>query len=247
MPGMNDVPLQELCEIGQRQLMSMDYLSAEATLVLAESRALASGDFDTLSRLYMPLQESRRQKRQRCGEGVVCLDLIAAGPEDRVDGNRVVENYSHGQLLVAGWGTIEPALKVRELQARHKLYLETFLAAVYPVGAGRAVAIIPLPEAKLPQPTPRSIDELIKLLPAHSIVLSESELPAGIQRGTSQTFAQVMALWERLHSPFLAAADACTDATRRIEGYRKTIRVDYACELAHQRLSGTARKLSRNQ
>ena len=35
-------------------------------------------DWDTLARLYMPLQEARRQRRQRCGEGTVALDL--AGP-----------------------------------------------------------------------------------------------------------------------------------------------------------------------
>ena len=37
------------------------------------------------------------------------------------------------------------------------------------------------------------------------------------------------------------------DAVRRIEHYRNTIRVDYACELAHQKLSGVARELSRRK
>ena len=59
--------LQQLCELGQQQLMATDYLRAEATLVQAEQLAIQTGDFDTLSRLYMPLQEARRQKRQRCG------------------------------------------------------------------------------------------------------------------------------------------------------------------------------------
>src|SRR5438552_3365286 len=72
--------LQSLCELGQHELERMEYLAAEATLVKAEALALAQGDFDTLGRLYMPLQEARRQRRQRCGEGVVCLDLIAPGP-----------------------------------------------------------------------------------------------------------------------------------------------------------------------
>jgi hypothetical protein len=52
-----------------------------------------------------------------------------------------------------------------------------------------------------------------------------------------------MAMWERLHAPFLAAADSAVDPIQRIEGYRKTIRVDYACELAHQKLSDLAKKL----
>jgi hypothetical protein len=61
--------------------MEMDYLAAEATLVSAEAIAWERRDFDTLARLYMPLQESRRQRRQNCGEGIVRLDLLADGPD----------------------------------------------------------------------------------------------------------------------------------------------------------------------
>src|SRR6478752_3970854 len=88
--------LQSLCELGQEQLMRMEYLAAERTLERAEAIAWDARDFDTLARLYMPLQEARRQRRQRCGEGVVCLDLIAQSLEDRVDGRRVVENFPQG-------------------------------------------------------------------------------------------------------------------------------------------------------
>ena len=238
--------LQKLCETGQEALMRMDYLRAEAALVEAERHAWAARDWDTLARLYMPLQEARRQRRLRCGEGTVALDLVAEGPNDRVDGRRVVENHPHGQLLVAGWGTIEPALRVRELQAGHALFVETFLAAVYPVGSGRAVAIVPTEEVRLPDPSPRqSIDSLLAELPPHSIVLNADELPRGRVRGTTETYARVMDLWERLHLPFLAAADMQADPVQRIEQYRRTIRVDYACELAHQKLSDVSRDLGR--
>ena len=238
--------LQELCETGQDRLMRMDYLGAEAALVEAEGHAWAVRDWDTLARLYMPLQEARRQRRLRCGEGTVALDLIAEGPDDHVDGHRVVENFPHGQLLVAGWGSIEPALAVRRLQAEHGLFVETFLAAAYPVGAGRAVAIVPNEDVRLPDPSrPRSIDQLIAELPHHSIVMNADELPRGPQRGTPETYARVMALWERLHLPFLAAADACAEPVQRMGQYRRTIRVDYACELAHQNLSNVAREMSR--
>jgi hypothetical protein len=238
--------LQQLCESGQEALMRMDYLRAEALLTEAEGRAWEAHDWDTLSRLYMPLQETRRQRRLRCGEGIVVLDLIAEGPDDRVDGRHVVENFPHGQLLVAGWGTIEPALQVRALQAEHGLFVETFLAAVYPVGNGRAVAIVPTEDVRLPEPSPgQSIDRLVAGLPPHSIVLRAEELPVGTRRGTTGTYAEVMALWERLHLPFLAEADMQADPVRKIEHYRRTIGVDYACELAHQKLAGVARELSR--
>jgi hypothetical protein len=238
--------LQQLCELGQQQLMRTEYLDAEATLAAAETAAWRLRDFDTLARLYMPLQEARRQRRQRCGEGVVALDLIAQGPEDDIDGRRIVENFPHGQLLVAGWGTFAPAAEVRQLQREHKLYLETFLGAVYPIGAGRVLVIAPLEDVAVPDLQPRSVDDLVRRLPAHCLVLNIDELPKGQRRGDTQTFAEVMAMWERLHAPFLAAADATTDPIQKIEGYRTTQRVDYGCELAHQKASDVARQLSRD-
>ena len=75
------------------------------------------------------------------------------------------------------------------------------------------------------------------------MVLREDELPRGSRSGTFQTYGEVMAMWERLHAPFLTAADAETDPVQKMEGYRTTIRVDYACELAHQKLSDAARKM----
>ena len=238
-------PLQDLCELGSEQLFQTRYLEAEATLVRAEGLAWDARDWDTLARLYMPLQEARRQRRQRCGEGTVALDLIAQGPHDAVDGRRVVENYPHGQLLVAGWRSIEPALAVRRLQAEHGLYVETFLGAVYPVGGESVVVIAPAEGVVLPQRDFASTDELTAALPANCLWSRAADLARGSRRGTPQTFGEVMALWERLHAPFLAAADAEADPLRKIEGYRLTTRVDYAAELAHQKLSNVAHELAR--
>jgi hypothetical protein len=237
--------LQSLCELGQEQLMRMEYLEAERTLAQAEEIAWAQKDFDTLSRLYMPLQEARRQRRQRCGEGVVHLGLIATSPTDRLDGRHVVENFPHGQLLVAGWGSIEPALGVRRLQRDHMLYVETFLAAVYPVGCSRVVVLVPTEDVKLPPPNDQSVDELLGRLPAHTIVIGEHALSKDARQGNTQTFAEVMNFWEQLHRPFLAAADMQVDPIQKIEAYRRTIHVDYACELAHQNASAVARDLAR--
>ncbi|HEX8523638.1 MAG TPA: hypothetical protein VF669_15390 [Tepidisphaeraceae bacterium] len=239
--------LQALCDLGQQQLMQTDYLSAEATLEEAERQAWGLQDFDTLSRVLMPLQETRRQRRQRCGEGEVCLDLLAQGPEDHLDGHRVIENYPHGQLLVAGWGSIEPAMKVRALAREHGMYVEAFLGAVYAMGDARVVVIVPNEEVALPDVKPRSVDDLVRRLPPHSLILGENELPKGSRKGSPQTFAEVMAMWERLHAPFLAAADMQVDLVQKIEGYRRTIRVDYACELAHQKASGVAKEILRSR
>lgn len=225
--------------------METQYLEAEATLSRAEAEAWAKRDWDTLARLYMPLQEARRQRRQRCGEGVVALDLVAHGPHDAVDGRRIVENFSHGQLIVAGWRSIQPAVEVRRLAAEHGLYVETFLAAVFPVGEKTAVVIVPTEDATLPAGEFGSNAELEKQLPNHSLVADHSVIAKGQRKGTPQTFGEVMALWERLHAPFLAEADAELDALRQIERYRLTTHVDYACELAHQKLSDAAHRLAR--
>ena len=238
-------PLQDLCELGSEQLFQTKYLEAEATLARAEAQAWAARDWDTLARLYMPLQEARRQRRQRCGEGVVALDLVAQGPHDAVDARRVLENFPHGQLLVAGWHSIEPAVQLRRLAAEHGLYVETFLGAVYHVGGRPTVVIAPHEDLTLPTGDFENAEALRAALPADCLFADEGNLTRGQRKGTPQTFGEVMDLWERLHAPFLAAADAETDPVRQIEGYRLTIRVDYASELAHQKLSDVAHRMAR--
>jgi hypothetical protein len=239
--------LQEQCEFGQNQLMEMRYLEAQATLADAAEKAWNVGDFDTLSRVYMPLQEARRQRRQRAGEGIICLDLLTTSAESEPDPLSIAREIPHGQLLMAGWGNIRPALALRKLQTEQSQYSETFLAAVYPVNGQRLVVIVPLADATLPPAKNQSKDELIAALPPHGILMSPEELPAGRQHGTVQTYGYVMNLWERLHAPFLAAADAEADPLKRMLAYQKTIQVDYACEFAHQRLADTAKRISQRK
>ncbi len=235
---MDDPHLQDLCEQGQQALMDMHYLMAEQSLSEAENIAWQAGDFDTLSRLYMPLQEARRQRRQRCGEGTIAVDLLAWSPEESQDPGQIVELFPHGQLLVAGWQSIEPSLEIRKLQAERGLYLDVFLAAVYPVGEERFVVIVPTP---MPMPNAMDFHSLLDLqsdLPPHSLILGEADLPG-------PSYGDVMRIWERLHTPWLAEAEQIADPIQRMEAYRQTIEVDYACELAHQYLSDTAKLLGR--
>ena len=237
--------LQSRCEEGQRQLMEMRYLEAESTLAAAERDAWAGRDFDTLARLYMPLQETRRQRRQTCGEGIVRLDLLASSDAEQPDPQDICRDFPHGQLLVAGWGSIAPAVRVRGLQSERGLFVDTFLAAAYPmVGGNRAVVVVPLEGLALPPVEPGNIDGLLANLPPHCLVFHENELPRGSRLGTFETYGQVMAMWEKLHAPYLAAADMQIDPLKKIEHYRKTIEVDYACELAHQKLSDVAKQLA---
>ena len=75
------------------------------------------------------------------------------------------------------------------------------------------------------------------------------ELPKGQRKGDTKTLrTEVMKLsGNDHHTPFLAAADMQIDPIQKIEAYRKTIRVDYACELAHQQASQVARDLARQR
>ncbi len=244
---MLDTSLQDLCEAGQQKLLACDYLAAERVLTRAELSAWNARDWDTLSRVYMPLQEARRQRRQRCGEGIVKLDLLAASPSESLDADQIVATYPQGQLLVAGFGTIEPAVSVRRIASERGLYLETFLASTYPVNDRFVVAIVPTADVALPPPDGRPIDRLLSALPPFSIVLSDAELTRGQRKGDDATYAQTMSMWERLHAPFLAAAEQTTDPVRRMAAFRRVIEVDYASELAHQHLSQTARKLNQKR
>jgi hypothetical protein len=244
---MTQADLDALCDRGQRELMEMEYLSAEETLVAAERISLASSDFDSLARLMLPLQETRRQRRQRCGEGIVRLDILSRGPTDLLNASRIAADYPHGQLLIAGWGTIAPAVELRRLQNERRLYVETFLAAAYPADRSIAILIVPTETSAVPEIAPRSLSDLVADAPPRSIVLDITDLPTGPRPATTDTYAYVMRLWERLHAPFLAAADAESNPRKKIDACRRAIDVDYACELAHQKLATAARELGRGK
>jgi len=244
IPGMSDIQLQALCERGQAELMQTQYLLAARTLAQAEQQAWDSRDFDTLSRLYLPLQEARRQIRQRCSEGAVALHCYPQKPTDIIAAERLVEAFPTGQMLCGGWGSIQPAVGVRRLAFGRSLYLETFLAAVYPIiDSDPVVVIAPVEEASLPAAERGPVSILKSKLPIGCLILTQPEIPSDARVGSADTFAGVMSLWERLHTPFLEAAANEPDPHRRMQAYRLALRVDPACELAHQFLADIARTL----
>lgn len=223
---MTETDVQVLCAAGQKHLTGMNYIQAEHDLALAGLGALARKDWDALSRLYMPLQEARRQRRQRAAEGIVKLDFLARSPSDEIDLDAIKRKYAHGQLLVAAWNDPAPARQLRDFAIKSNLYLDVFVASVE-MHLGALVVMIHADDAS-----------------THLIPLPVDALPTGEQQGSDETFAQTMKLWETLHAPFLARADAQIDPIKKITGYLSTIEVDYACELAHQNLSLTARRLA---
>ena len=105
--------------------------------------------------------------------------ILPADRTIRSTGRTIVQSVGHGQILIAGWGSIQPAINARQAQMELGLYVDVFLGAVYPMGEGRVVAIIPDTVVELPTSEPMPVDELIRRLPAHSIVLSEADLKRG--------------------------------------------------------------------
>lgn len=242
----SDDTLQDLCAQGSDLLRRTMYIEAERVLVRAEALALAQRDFDTLSRLYYPLQETRRQMRQLCGEGVVRLDLMASEC-DRMAVAELADRYPQGQFLVAGWRSVGPAADLRRAYRQRGDYAEVFLGAVFEVeGGASVVAVLPREVDLSAVPEGLPLDGLARRLPAHTILLTPGELPTGELRGTPHTFARTMAIWERLHLPFLAQADSMPISENKLAAYHLAVEVDYACEFAYQNAARTARELARS-
>ena len=171
----------------------------------------------------MPLQEARRQRRQRCGEGVVALDLIAQGPHD--DRRRPTDRGEFSARAAA----------------RRRVGVDRAGGSgSAPSGGARAVRRDVSRGGRIPSAarrrssschwTMRNCRRAISTRSRtwksscrnHSLVAERSAIVNGQRKGTPQTFGEVMALWERLHAPFLAEADAERDLVRQIERYRLT-------------------------
>jgi len=241
--------LQHLCDAGQLKLMACDYLQATHLLAWAESVAYKARDFDSLARLYMPLQEARRLTRQRCGEGAFCLRSASTVPLRDSVFSRSMNQPLHGQFALGGFADIRPSVRFRHNFHKHALYADTFLTARYFISNEMIVTVIaPLETTKIPRRQRfRSVQDLARELPPECVTLLGKDIPPAQQLGDNHSFAFTMALYERLHYPFLARARATADPIARLEAYRTVIRVDYACEFAHQELSKLASQLARSE
>ena len=103
---MNTADLQDRCALGQAQLVEMRYLDAEKTLAAAEQLAWDAKDFDALSRLYMPLQEARRQIRQTCMDGVIRLNHLSYSPAQQIDPAKILSDDPTGCFLLGGFASL---------------------------------------------------------------------------------------------------------------------------------------------
>ena len=242
--------LQQLCDRGQQHLLACDYVHAIQLLAWAESVAFKARDFDTLARLYMPLQEARRLFRQRCGEGMFDLHAFSEPDVDRVE--EIPEGLDDpikslfGQFAFGFFDGPRGSLDYRTLFRASHVYAETFICKRYHGPDCYYVAFLPDEKARFrPNVSASSLKEIESALSIGAFVLKSSDIPRPKAKGDNDTFAFVMSIWERLHAPYLKRARSETDPLRRIELYRETLRVDPACEGAHQELAKLAQQLAR--
>lgn len=233
--------LQSLCERGSERLVATDYVGAERLLAEAEAMALEAGDFDTLSRLYYPLQEARRQIRGKCVEAGVHLVIEGRVP---LEAEELARSLPEGSLLVAGAGSTAAGESLRRIYRERGSYAEVILGVTVRAGPdGTVTFATPLP-ASVPAGIPAAPEDVARRLPAHSVFVGMTSGDAEIAP-VARTATGMMSLWEQLHLPFLAAADAMPTSELKLRAYRRAIEVDYACELAHQNAATVARELAR--
>lgn len=90
-----DHTLDRIMEQASAALAATDYHACERWCMEALSLARREGDFDTYARILLPLQESRRQRRQLAADaGVIVLG------EPRLDPAAVLDRHHVGCLML---------------------------------------------------------------------------------------------------------------------------------------------------
>jgi hypothetical protein len=116
--------IDNLMQQASRKLASMEYLDAERLCLAALAEAKAAGDFDRYARIVMPLQESRRQRRQIAADAGV---FVLAG--ERLSAVDVLRRHPRGCLLMIDPPyTIEDVRAIRRLASEQKRHVEAILA-----------------------------------------------------------------------------------------------------------------------
>jgi len=135
-----------------------------------------------------------------------------SGSGDQIPVQRVLEKYSFRPVFFAGWASIQPALEIRRLSAVTDCTSRPSSPPFIQHTEGQVLAIAP-ENSPLPAPEARPLESLRQLSPPHAFYRRDSF--QGFSPGLLSTYSQVMSMWESIHAPFLAAADAEPDPIKK--------------------------------
>lgn len=111
-------------ELASDALARMDYLTCEVKCLQALVLARREQDWDSYSRILLPLQESRRQRRMIAAEAIIRLGStdLPADPESWLIA------LPEGCIVVTHPHTLEDAKLLRDTAWRRRLYVEVLYA-----------------------------------------------------------------------------------------------------------------------
>lgn len=217
--------LDDIMERASQALTSMDYPQCEALCMEALAHARTQGDWAGYSRVVLPLQESRRLRRQAALDGPVRL-----GTMDHVGGaGKLLVGLSAGCIVVTPPCSTDDAARLVRQAADARQPVEVLYAQPDADGAYWAVHTFhgPLVEAVRPAPPVGLTDGW------HTGSAADPTTPA-------HWFMQAS---EQLGNAAIAAAHAPLGDVLRVEQLEQALQAVGDHELLHQALADAARAM----
>ncbi|MCE9589664.1 MAG: hypothetical protein K8S99_03980 [Planctomycetes bacterium] len=221
--------LDDIMENASAALVKMDYLGCESLCLEALARARRERGWAYYTRILLPLQEARRQRRMIAAEGVIRLGTatLTGAPADWL------RETPSGATVVTHPHTADTARALDELARAQRLHVEVLFAdsdaaATWRLRSFRGPAVT----REVPAPPPEWRDRWIK--------------PGKTTPGNARTPADwFIDATEALGDAALVCIDGKTLAPeQRLEALEACLEVVTDHEIIHQRLGDAARSLS---
>ncbi|MCC7147468.1 MAG: hypothetical protein IT443_13580 [Phycisphaeraceae bacterium] len=217
--------IANLMESASQALAGMEYLACESLCLKALAAAREEEDWDGYARILLPLQESRRQRRQIAADGTVRLGTTQLdGPIEKWLGT-----LAPGCVVLTRPWTTQDAAKLAEVSRRQGLFVEWLCcenesdAANWRLSAAEGL-------------------ELNCQRPAPAAELCEKWLAGPGAPAATEWF---LTTCEVLGDLALAQVDAPLGSGERVAQLEACLRVVTDHEILHQRLWEAARALPR--
>ncbi len=224
-----------MMEEASQALARMDYIACERLCQQALDAARRDGDWWTYSRILLPLQEARRQRRINASEGVLRLGSTSLP----VDIGEWADQLTCGSIVLTRPHKVEHARALLERAREEGRYVEVLLAECSADSPTWRVVSFMTPDPSVttaPAPPAEWRDKW--LTPAGmAAVACENQHPSDY----------FLDLTEALGDQVIAAAMAEDDPMKQFERLERGLEVLTDHEKLHQRLTEAARRLAHQQ